>query len=210
MATLFYCLLADGNPAEPLPGSPLIDNNIVFYSVVGGVALLLLVPLVLWLRRRRRPPIDAEETLIENLGDYPPAGPGPQRLLLYDEPMRLRLVVLAPVGKRALPTDGAVEPLLDRVLRGLGDIARQDRPRIRVWPAQLSQQGFAPKFFRLTHRPEQANNPSPWVLVAGPVRRGGQSFLLALALCAQEPTDHSNVALQADQWSMVFRVGPRR
>ena len=192
----------------PPPGVPLIDNNLVFYAVVGGILLLLLLPMILWLRRRR-PAVDPEAALIEKLGEYAPAGPGPQRLLLYGQPLRLRLVVLAPMGKRALPTDGALERLLDQALPGLGDIARQDRPRIRVWPPQLSQQGFPPTFFRLTHRPEQAGKPSPWILAAGPIRAGGQQFLLGMALYADGPTERGNLILQANQWSEVFRVGPR-
>jgi hypothetical protein len=203
MTSFPCCLVADG-----LPGLPLIGNNLVFYSVIGG-ALLLLLLLILWMRRGRRPPVDPEAGLIENLGDYPPAGPGPQRLYLHGQPLRLRLVVLAPLGKRPLPADGAVEPLLDQMLRGLGDIVRQDRPRIRVWPSQLSQQGFAPTFVRLSRRPEQSDKPSPWVLAAGPVRAGGHQFLLGLALCADAPTDLGNLSLQADQWREVFRIGPR-
>lgn len=202
----FQCgLLAD---VLPPPGQPLIGNNIVFYAAAGGAVLLLLL-LILWLRRGRRPTLDPQAGLIENLADYPPAGPGPQRLFLHGQPLRLRLVVLAPMGKRALPADGAVEPLLDLVLRGLGDIARQDRPRLRVWPAQLSHQGFAPTFFRLTHRPEPAGKPSPWILAAGPVRAGGQQFLLGLALCADTATDLGNLTLQANQWNEVFRIGAR-
>jgi hypothetical protein len=208
MSSLPCYLLGDVAPG-PLPGSPLIGNNLVFYSVVGGALLLLLLSLIFWLRRGKRPPIDPEAGLIENLGDYPPAGPGPQRLLLHGQPFRLRLVVLAPLGKRPLPTNGAVEPLLDQVLRGLGDIARQDRPRIRVWPPQLSYQGFALTFFRLTRRPEPAGKPSPWLLAAGPVRAGGQQFLLGLALCGDGPTALGNLSLQASEWSEIFRVGPR-
>jgi hypothetical protein len=121
----------------------------------------------------------------------------------------LRLVVLAPLGKRSLPANGAVEPLLDEVIRGLGDVARQDRPRIRVWPAQRSQQGFAPTFFRLSPRPEPAGKPSRWVLAAGPVRTVGQQFLLGLALCADELLDLGNLPLQASAWGEMFRVGPR-
>jgi hypothetical protein len=203
MRTCSFCLLS-----MPSPGAPLIDNNLVFYAVVGGILLLLLLPMILWLRRRP-PAVDPEAALIENLGDYTPAGPGPLRLLLQGQPLRLRLVVLAPMGKRELPTDGAMERLLDRALPGLGGIARQDRPRIRVWSPQLSQQGFPPTFFRLTHRPEQAGKPSPWILAAGPVRAGGQQFLLGLALFADSPSDRGNLALQANQWSEVFRVGPR-
>ena len=194
--------------ADAPPGPPLVGNNIVFYSVVGGAVLLMLL-LILWLRRSRAAPVDLEAGLIEKLGDYPPAGPGPQRLLLRGQPLRLRLAVLAPLGKRTLPANNAMEPLLDLVLRGLGDIARQDRPRLRIWPAQLSHHGFAPIFFRLTHRPEPAGKPSPWILAAGPVRAGGQQFLLGLALYADSPIDTNNVIVQANEWSEIFRVGPR-
>jgi hypothetical protein len=205
MTSFLYSLMAD---IAPQPGRPLIGNDIVFYSAVGGAVLLMLL-LILWLRRGRRPTLDPQAGLIENLADYPPAGPGPQRLFLHGQPLRLRLVVLAPMGKRALPADGAVEPLLDLVLRGLGEIVRQDRPRLRVWPAQLSHQGFAPTFFRLTQRPEATDKPSPWVLAAGPVRAGGQQFLLGLALCADTATDVGNLALQANEWNEVFRIGAR-
>jgi len=183
-------------------------NNIVFYAVIGA-ALLALLLLILWIRRGRRPTINPEGGLLENLADYPPAGPGPQRLIIHGQPLRLRLVVVAPMGKRSLPANGAVEPLLDDVLRGLGAIARQDRPRIRVWPAQLSQQGFPPTFFRLTQRPEPAGKRSRWVLVAGPVRAAGQPLLLGLALCAEDVVDLGNVVLQANEWDQVLRVGPR-
>lgn len=206
MASFLCFLLVDEVPGPP--GLPLIGNNLVFYAAIGG-ALLLLFLLILWVRRSRRPPVDPEAGLLENLGDYPPAGPGPQRLLVHGQPVRLRLVVLAPMGKRPLPVNGAVEPLLDQVLRGLGDIARQDRPRIRVWPPQLSAQGFVPTFFRLSRRPEQAGKPTPWVLAAGPVRGGGQQFLLGLALCGEGPSDLGNLSLQANQWNEILRIGPR-
>ncbi|HEY7312069.1 MAG TPA: hypothetical protein VH643_22080 [Gemmataceae bacterium] len=201
----FRSILAGDLP----PGPPLIGNNLVFYAALGG-GLLALLLLILWVRRGRRAPVDPESGLLEDLSTYPPPGPGPRRLFLRGEPMRLRLVVVAPLGKRPLPADGAIEPLLDEVLRGLGEIARQDRPRIRIWPAQLSHQGFGPTFFRLTRRPEPAGRPSCWVLMAGPVRGGAQQFLLGLALCADEPSNLGNLPVQATEWDQVLRIGPRR
>jgi hypothetical protein len=207
MVSFLRAGLADIAPG-PLPGPPLVGNNLVFYTVV-GVALVALILLVLWVRRGRPAPVDPEAGLLENLADYPPPGPGPQRLFLRGQPFRLRLVVLAPLGKRNLPANGAVEPLLDEVIRGLGDIARQDRPRIRVWPAQHSQQGFAPTFFRLSRRPEPAGKSSRWALAAGPARTATQQFLLGLALCADEVSNLGNMPVQASTWGEVFRVGPR-
>jgi hypothetical protein len=207
MTISLHAVLADVAPV-PLPGPPLVGNNFVFYGLLGA-ALLAILLLILWVRRGRPAPVDPEAGLLENLGDYPPPGPGPQRLLLLGRPYRLRLVVLAPSGKRPLPANGAVEPLLDEIVRGLGDIARQDRPRVRIWTAQPSQQGFSPTFFRMSRRPAPASKPSRWVLAAGPARAGGQQLLLGLALCADEFTDLGNVPLQTNQWAEVFRVGPR-
>lgn len=194
--------------ADVPPGPPLIGNNLVVYAVLGG-ALLALLLLILWIRGGRRPAVDPESGLLEDLSAYPPAGPGPRRLFVQGQPLRLRLIVIAPLGKRVLPADGAMEPLLEEVLRGLGDIARQDRPRIRVWPAQLSYQGFAPTFFRLTRRPEPAGKPSRWVLAAGPVRAGTRQFLLGLALCAEGPSNLGNLTPQANEWGEVLRIGAR-
>lgn len=203
MATFLRALLADESP-----GPPLIGNNLVFYAVAGG-GLLALLLLILWVRRGRRPPLDPESGLREDLSAYPPAGPGPRRLFVKGQPLRLRLVVAAPMGKRPLPSGGAMEPLLDAMLPGLGDIARQDRPRFRVWPAQLSQHGFGPTFFRLTQRPEPLGKPSPWILMAGPVRAGAHQFLLGLALCGEGPNSLGNLTPQADDWGDILRIGPR-
>ena len=47
-------------------------------------------------------------------------------------------MVVAPVGKKHIDS-GDVEALLNQMVRGTGDaIAHQDRPRVRIWPAQLS------------------------------------------------------------------------
>jgi hypothetical protein len=93
-----------------------------------------------------------------------------------NQPARLRLVVVAPVGRKVLSAD-QVEGVLEQVLRELGAAAAGDKPRVRVWPPQLSSAGFAPTFFRLTHRPDPAGKPSRWVLLAGPARAGGQPIL---------------------------------
>ena len=44
--------------------------------------------------------------------------------------------------------------MLEEILRGLGEVSIDDKPRVRVWPPQLSTSGFAPTFFRLTKKPD--------------------------------------------------------
>ena len=52
------------------------------------------------------------------------------------------------VGRKDVPNVSQAEGLLDLVMRGLGDVAKADQPRVKVWPSQLSNKGFAPTFAR--------------------------------------------------------------
>jgi hypothetical protein len=115
-------------------------------------------------------------------------------------------VVVAPVGKQAQLDAANAEPLLEHVRRGLGAAAQQDRPRVRVWPPQLSHQGFAVKFHRLTEKPEPDGRPSRWALLAGRARVGQHYILLGLALWTDEPTTLGRLTLEPDQWPLVLNV----
>ena len=71
------------------------------WIVLGVGALVVLLVLVLLLRALGggKKSGGSERGLEENLATYPPppGSPGPRRLLVEGEPMRLRLVVVAPV-----------------------------------------------------------------------------------------------------------------
>jgi len=195
-------LLADV-PAGPIPPS-LLENKPL---LIGGgvVAGLFLVVVVVWLSGGKKK-ASSEGGLDERLGEYPPAPPaGGKRLSVQGHAGRLRLVVVAPVGKRPLEAD-EVQDLLDGLVRGLGEFVTQDRPRIRVWPPQLSQQGFAPTFGRHTHRPEPAGQPSSWALLAGPAKTKGQQILLGLAIQIDKPTKLDLIQPGPLQWGEVLKT----
>jgi hypothetical protein len=118
----------------------------------------------------------------------------------------LRLVVVAPSGREGDVDATAVEKLLDRIVPGLGGVARNDRPRIRVWPAQLSQQGFNAAFHRCTPKREGEGQPSRWVLVAGRAVVGRQPVMLGLGLWAEEPGTIGRLSLEPHQWLDVVRL----
>jgi hypothetical protein len=193
--------------ADIAPGAPLVGNNLVFYGALAA-GLIAFVLLILFLRPRRKALLDPEAGMAEDLASYPPSpeGVGPQRLMVQGLPTRVRLAVVAPVGAPKVAEDGNVEPLLDRVVRGLGTAVSQDRARVRQWPLGLSRAGFMPTFFRRVHRPEPAGTPSHWVLLAGPARAGTQQFLLGLALWADEPNLLGNLAVQQGEWNALLRV----
>lgn len=184
-------------------GLPNVDGELKKYGIFagGGVAVVF----VLFLLFRGKKKHDPERGLAENLAEYPPPPkPGKHRLLVQGNPMRLRLVVVAPVGKKPFAKDGDIEPVLDEVVPGLGDVAAVDKPRVRVWPPQLSVPGFPPTFWRLTERPaKQAGN---WVLLSGAARANGQPILLGLALWTDKPTKKNQLVLEPNQWSEALRV----
>jgi hypothetical protein len=179
-------------------------------GVIGAAVMVLLILIVLVgvVFRRRPAPKDPEAGLRENLAEYPPAprSGSPRRLHVESYPGRLRLVVIAPVGKVAQVDASKAEPLLEHVLKGLGGIAQHDRPRVRVWPPQLSHQGFAVKFHRLTEKPDPDGRPSHWTLAAGRARVGEHFLLLGLAVWTEEPTTLGRLTLEPDQWPTLLRV----
>jgi hypothetical protein len=188
----------------------------IVLSVLALVLLLILLAVAgaiyrLLFRRQRLVPPDPENRLREDLAAYPPpSGPaGPRRLLVEGMPARLRLVVLAPVGKEARIDPAATELLLEHVVRGLGEVVRHDRPQVRVWPAQLSNQGFSVTFQRLVKKPEPEGKRSRWTLVAGRNPPGRLPLLVGLALYTDQPTTLGRFNLEPDRWGDVLRVRAR-
>src|SRR5262249_55514705 len=144
-------------PTELPPGSGPTLVAIVAVLAVG----LVLVALSRAFRREGAHPA-LQSGLREGLAEDPPAPPpaGPRPLPLAGIAARVRLVVLAPAGNQAEAIEAsAAEALLDQVLHGLGGVARVDKPRVRVWPAQLSSQGFAPTFHRVVAKPDAEGKP---------------------------------------------------
>jgi hypothetical protein len=207
---VYWTLFADVVPEPPgvKVGGFDFHANYAFYVAI-GVAVVALIGSGLLLLRLLRPKlkeVDPEAGLAQNLAEYPPppVAPGKRRLTVKKQPARLRLIVVAPVGRKDAPNASQAAVLADHVLHGLSDVIRADKPRVIVWPSQLSNAGFAPTFFRLVRRPEPEHIDSRWVLVAGPATAKGQKILLGLALWADEPNDLDRIAVEPDQWNEVL------
>lgn len=197
---MLLLLLADALPDPVLPRHPNLIPIVL--GIVGGAVVGVLLLAMLF---RRRPVRRARGEPQEDLANYP-APPPMQRCQVFylNEPMRVRLVILAPLGRRPLPDD--VEGLLDRAVRGLGEVLTQDKPAWRTWPAQLSWKGFLPTFTRYVRLPTEAGEPSDYQLVAGQVRLGGQMVVLGLVLQSAEAFQRDTRLLEAHQWAEQFRV----
>jgi len=153
-------------------------------------------------------PDRTELRLVENLADLPPVTtpPGPAQLCWYHVPGRVRLIVLAPLGRDEKIDAGNIYKLLDRMVPGLGTAAKHDEPTVRLWPNQLSDQGFSSVFHRCTPRPEREGQESRWIVLAGKTQIGKQPYLLGLAMLADQPVVQERVTLQPMQWMDLLRI----
>src|SRR5262245_18150576 len=84
---------------------PVTIEDIKKYAIygLGGLGVLFILYLILRGKKKH----DPEGGLAEDLSAYPPPPKaGAQRLLVQGNPMRLRLAVVAPVGKKPFAKDG--------------------------------------------------------------------------------------------------------
>ena len=185
-----------------VPGVP---DNVAFLGAVGVAAFVVLLLLFAVMKRGKKG--DPEAGLGEDLSTLPAAPKGQRHYQLYvmNQPARLRLVVIAPVGKK---TVGKVDSALEQIFRGLGEVSFDDKPRIRIWPPQLSTTGFAPTFFRLTRSPDAEGKPSRFVMLAGPARAGAMPVLLGLVVEVEDRSKLGKLTMTETQWGEVLRVEP--
>jgi hypothetical protein len=194
---------------EPVIESLPEELRELWLVVLGAIALIILLPLA-WYQRRffralvglpHRPPRQ-EPKLDEDLAKLPPppARIGPRRLMVLGVPARLRLVVIAPLGKGGSVNEAAVDDLLNQVRWGLAAISREDQAAIRFWPPQLSAHGFPAVFQRSIHGAGPDGQPSRWVLMAGPTPPRPRSLLLGLVLWTDEATNIGRLTVEHSQW----------
>jgi len=157
--------------------------------------------------KRRRKKVDWDRDYREDLEKCPLAN-GPPCLWVYHVPVKLRLIVVAPQGHGNEVETDEVHTLLDRVIPGLGRIVQRDRPRICLWPAQMSTMGFTNSFHRCTPTGARERQPSRWIMVAGRAQGGGYTVFLGLGLWSEDETTLGRLNLEPVQWLDILRLAP--
>jgi hypothetical protein len=199
----------DLGPLDTLLNDPLKRRLLLFAAGIIGLAVILglLRQAVKWMRRPdEAPPTD--RSLIIDLGALPIAEPGATRLTVYHVPVRLAVVVIAPLGRDSTaPKHSDVPKLLDHIVPGLGSVMAHDQTIVKIWPQQLSATGFAPTLMRHVQLPGDRGRETPWCLVTGRSSFGGASFAIGLALAAAAPNNLGLIAVESEhQWLDVLRM----
>src|SRR5262245_7191487 len=108
-------------------------------AVLGAlIALWIAAGVYRTMRSRRRPArqVSSLEIQLDDLASDGPPVRGPT-LLVHHVPVRLALVVLAPVGRgNELPQVAELPKLLDDAVPGLGRLLAPHGTRIKLWPPQ--------------------------------------------------------------------------
>ena len=201
----------------PVPGLELLadEQTRLIVSVAVGAALILCLGTMLFLifrlfRKRSSPAPDQQDELTINVAALP-ATPPPKdgtQLEVYGTPVRLAVIVLAPVGRGGeIPPPAEWAVTLENLLPGLQEIVSRHQPQVVLWPNQLSSQGFLQAFFNLAALPGDHGKGTPWCSAAGKFEGGGQQYLAGLICCAAGPNSLGEMTVdKPGQWLSVLRV----
>jgi hypothetical protein len=201
----------DLGPLEALLQDPQKRRLVMFAAGLIGLAIVLAIlrRIMRWFRRSV-PVSVVNESLVIELSALPTAEPGATRLMVYHIPVRLAVVVIAPLGRDSdPPTHSQVPKLLDRIVPGLASALSHDQTIVKIWPRQLSATGFAPSLLRHVRLPGDKGRRTPWCLVAGRTTFNHASYAVGLALGADSPNNLGLIAVESEhQWLDVVRMDP--
>jgi hypothetical protein len=179
--------------------------------VVGWLLLGLAVAVLVRMLRRKSRDVDKSPVLCDiRVADLPCEGPSipSPRLEFYGTPVRLAVVVLAPVGRQGqLPPEGLLASLWEALVPGIGKILELHRPFVVLWPAQLSSQGFTQLFFHHLALPGDRGRGTPWCSVAGKFDWMHRQYLVGMVCCAASSNGLGQATVQHQGlWLDVLRV----
>lgn len=178
-----------------------------------GVALLVFIVLVFLTRRvvklfRKPKDISLVDPLrVVDLSAEPLGKNERTDLKVHNLPVRLGVVVLAPLGRLDLPDDEEIPNILDGLVPGLGKFVADDTPIVRSWPNQVSVGGFANNLALHMQVGGKDLTETPWCLVAGKTKRPDGLLLVTLALAAEASNRLGVVRLDDEsQWMQAIQV----
>jgi hypothetical protein len=192
-------------PAELRGYATYITGGVICFGLI--VILLFLISMFRFMFRGKAK-LEETKDFAEDLTEYPDlkSNSGDRQLRVEGVPARLRLAVIAPAGTASEVDVEELKELLDKIVAGLGDIYEYDKPRVKVWPTQLSYQGFGAHFHNCMQTGAEEGEQTRWVLIAGRVKVGKRQFMLGLALQTIKPNTIGRRTIDSHEWASVLRV----
>jgi hypothetical protein len=180
--------------------------------IIGGVVVLVLllavvIAVVMWTGRAA--PALEEPSLSLDVGTLVERDlAGLTRLEIYNLPMQLAAVIVAPAGRGAtLPDHDVVGETLDGLSPGLGDAFKSHAPELVTWPSQLSTEGFIRSFFRHVPLPGNAGKGSEWCSLAGRIETQDESLLVGLVCRAERANSLGQILVERpSKWLDIVRI----
>lgn len=186
----------------------ILGGSICFVAIF---VILLLAAIARFLFRGRPSPDVQQKNLEEDLTEYPElkTTAGDRQLRAEGVPVRLRLVVVAPAGTASDVELDELPDLLEQVVSGLGEIYQHDKPRVVVWPTQVSYQGFGNQFHRHMLTGTELREPTRWVLIAGRMKVGKRQLMVGMAMQSIKPNTIARRTIDSHEWMSILRVRVR-
>jgi hypothetical protein len=175
-----------------------------------GALIVLLVALAIFrfLFGRRPAPTAPKQNLTEDLDAYPDlkSSSGDRQLRAEGVPVRLRFLVVAPAGTTSEVDLDELGDILDQLVPGLSDIYKHDKPRVKIWPAQVSYQGFGNQFHKNMDTGKKDGEQTRWILIAGRAKVGKRQVMIGMALQSLKPNTVGRRTIDSHEWASVLRV----
>ncbi len=196
-----------------VPHNTRMEFTVEQIAIAAGILVAVLIAIVILIRRLRRPKRDPQAGQIDLSIDLSqvqltPADPDGPSLHVYGTPVQLAVIVVASAGRgNPIPGLDRVPELLDQIVPGFQEMLEKHQPMIRVWPTQLSVQGFSHSFFNLVSLPGERGKGSPWCSVAGRIPSQNHPVLVGLAARAENANSLGQINIQHEgQWLDVLRI----
>ena len=174
-----------------------------------AVAVVLLA-LWLLLRRQATPGGERAQGDSIDLSEFVVGGPpeGPSSVEFYGTPVRLQLIVLAPMGRHGqLPSNEELPHILNHFISDFTRVSGLHRTVVFRWPEQLSAHGFYQAFFNKLSLPGDHGRGSPWCAVSGRFTVADTQYLVGMAFTSEKPNGMGTVTVEHEgQWLDVLRI----
>lgn len=194
--------------------------QILFILIGIGLLILVILTLILMVVMSgsksngaipRPQPAELTENLAINIRELSPKPiqGASVAIQLHGLPLRLAILVIAPVGKGTkLPTDpSSLRQMIEQIAPGISEVLDTHQPIFRRWPTMLSVRGFYHALFANLKLPGDNGKNTQWCGIAGPIETEQGRVMVGLILHADAVNSYGQIEIEhAGQWLSTIRT----